>query len=113
MNINDVLAQDEQILYQPRLHWFVYFNLGNLVRNLTATIFLSNKRFFFGHGLMRRKTHEMVIAKIETIDVKESCWGRIFGYGTVFVAGTGAGSITLRYIKHPFEFQRQIRSVQA
>lgn len=113
MKKDDILAEDEQILYQPRLHWMVYFNLANLVRNLTAVIFLSNKRFFFGHGWIRRKTHEMVIAKIETIDVKESLWGRVFGYGTVFASGTGAGSITLHYIKHPFEFQRQIRSVQA
>lgn len=112
MNIDNILAQDEQILYKVKLHWLAYFNLAKLIRNLTTTIFLSNKRFFHGHGLLRRKTHEMVIAKIETIDVKESLWGRIFGFGTVFVAGTGAGSITMHYIKRPFELQRQIRSIQ-
>lgn len=112
MNIDNILAQDEQILYKVKLHWLAYFNLAKLIRNLTTTIFLSNKRFFHGHGLVRRKTHEMVIAKIETIDVKESLWGRIFGFGTVFVAGTGAGSITMHYIKRPFELQRQIRSIQ-
>ena len=112
MNINQLLAQDEQIVYLEKLHWLAYFNLAKLIRNLTTTIFLSNKRFFYGHGLLRRKTHEMVVAKIETIDVKETLWGRLFGYGTVFVAGTGAGSLTMRYIKRPFELQRQIRSVQ-
>ena len=113
MNINNILANDEQVLYLVKLHWLAYFNLANLVRNLTTTIFLSNKRFFHGHGLLRRKTHEMVISKIETIDVSESLCGRIFGYGTVFMAGTGAGSITMRYIRRPFELQRQIRSAQA
>lgn len=112
MNIDNILAQDEQIVYKVKLHWLAYFNLAKLIRNLTTTIFLSNKRFFHGHGLLRRKTHEMVVAKIETIDVKESLWGRIFGFGTVFVAGTGAGSITMHYIKRPFELQRQIRSIQ-
>ncbi len=113
MNISNILAQDEQVLYEVHLHWFAYLNLGKLIRNLTTTIFLSNKRFFHGHGLLRRKTHEMVISKIETIDVSESLCGRIFGYGTVFMAGTGAGSITMRYIRRPFELQRQIRSAQA
>ena len=113
MNIDNIIAQDEQILYKVKLHWFAYFNLSKLIVNLTTTIFLSNKRFFHGHGLVRRKTHEMVVAKIETIDVQETFWGRIFGYGTVFVAGTGAGSITMHYIKHPFELQRQIRSIQS
>ena len=112
MNIDNILAQDEHVLYHVELHWLAYFNLAKLIRNLTTTIFLSNKRFFHGHGLLRRKTHEMVIAKIETIDVEETFWGRIFGYGKVFVAGTGAGSITMHYIKRPFELQRQIRSIQ-
>ena len=113
MNVNNLLAQDERIIYTVKLHWFAYFNLAKLIRNLTTTIFLSNKRFFHGHVLLRRRTHEMVIGKIETIDVQESIWGRIFGYGTVFVAGTGAGSITMHYIKRPFELQRQIRSIQS
>ncbi len=113
MNINKILANGEQVLYRPRLHWFAYFNLARLIRNMTTTMFLSNKRFFHGHGLLRRHTHEMVIAKIETINVTESFFGRIFGYGSVFVAGTGAGSITMRFIRKPFELQRQIRSIQA
>ncbi|MBR1882919.1 MAG: PH domain-containing protein [Muribaculaceae bacterium] len=113
MNINKILANGEQIIYRPRLHGFAYFNLARLVRNLTTTIFLSDRRFFCGHGLLRRHTHEMVIAKVETINVTESLAGRIFGYGTVYVSGTGAGSITMRYIRKPFELQRQIRSIQS
>ena len=112
MNINKILAEGENIVYRPKLHWFAYFNLAKLVRNLTTTIFLSDRRFFHGHGLLRRHTHEMVVGKIETINVTESLVGRIFGYGTVFVSGTGAGSITMRFIRKPFELQRQIRSIQ-
>lgn len=112
MDINKILAQGETVLYQPRLHWFAYWSLGSIIRNLTTTIFLSNKRFFFGHGLLRRHTHEMVIGKIETINVRESLAGRIFGYGTVEVSGTGAGTIVMDYVKHPFELQRRLRSIQ-
>ena len=107
MNINNILAEGENVVYRPKLHWFAYFNLAKLIRNLTTTIFLSDRRFFHGHGLLRRHTR-----KIETINVTESIVGRIFGYGTVFVSGTGAGSITMRYICKPFELQRQIRSIQ-
>lgn len=113
MNINKILANGEQVVHRPSLHFFAYFNLARLVRNLTTTIFLSNKRFFHSHGLIRRHTHEMVVAKIETINVTESFWGRMFGYGSVFVAGTGAGSITMHFIRKPFELQRQIRSIQS
>ena len=113
MNIKKILATGENIIYRPKLHWFAYFNLAKLIRNLTTTIFLSDRRFFHSHGLLRRHTHEMVVGKIETINVTESLMGRVFGYGTVFVSGTGAGSITMRFIKRPFELQRQIRSIQS
>lgn len=112
MNINKILATGEEVLYRPKLSWIAYLDLSRLIRNCTTTIFLSNKRFYYRHGLLRRTTHEMVVQKIETIDVKETLMGRIFGYGRVYLAGTGAGSMTMSYIKKPFELQRQIRSVQ-
>lgn len=112
MKIKKILANGEELVYRPKLHWVAYLNLRYLIRNMTTTIFVSNKRFFHSHGLLRRNTHEMVVAKIETIDVKESMMGRLLGYGTVFVSGTGAGSITMKCMKKPFELQRQIRSVQ-
>lgn len=112
MDINKVLATGEKVAYRPQLHWIAYLNLAKLIRNCTTTIFLSDRRFYYRHGLLRRTTHEMVIGKIETIDVKETLMGRIFGYGRVYLAGTGAGEIVMHYVKHPFELQRQIRSVQ-
>ena len=112
MKIEKILAEGETIVYRPKLSWTAYLNLARLVRNLTTTIFLSNKRFYYQHGLLRRTTHEMVVGKIETIDVQETLMGRIMGYGRVYLSGTGAGSMTMRQIKNPFELQRQIRSVQ-
>ena len=81
-------------------------------RNLTTTIFVSDKRFFHSFGWMHRHAHEIVIGKVESILVEQSFWGRIFNYGTIKVSGTGAGTIVLRYIKRPLEFQRQVRAIQ-
>ena len=55
---------------------------------------------------------EIVISKVESILVEQNFWGRLCNYGTVKVSGTGAGTIVLRYIKRPIEFQRQVRSIQ-
>ena len=59
-----------------------------------------------------RHAHEIVIGKVESILVEQSFWGRIFNYGTIKVSGTGAGTIVLRFIKRPLEFQRQVRAIQ-
>ncbi len=95
MKISKIIAQGETILYEPRLSKWAYLRLGSLIRNLTTTIFVSDKRFFHSHGL-----------------VEQNLWGRICNYGTIKVSGTGAGTIVLRYIKRPLEFQRQVRAIQ-
>lgn len=112
MKISKVLAPGEQLLYQPKLSKIAYFHLNRLIRNLTTTIFVSDKRFFHSHGWIHRHTHEIVIGKVESILVEQGLWGRIFNYGLVKVSGTGAGTIILRFVKRPIEFQRQVRAIQ-
>ncbi len=112
MKISKIIAPGETVIYQPRLSRWAYLHLGNLVRNLTTTIFLSDKRFFHSHGWLHRHAHEIVISKVESILVEQSLWGRICDYGTIKVSGTGAGTIVLTHIKRPLEFQRQVRSIQ-
>ena len=112
MKISKIIAQGETIIYRPRLTKWAYLHLGSLIKNLTTTIFVSDKRFFHSHGWINRHAHEIVISKVESILVEQSLWGRIFNYGTIKVSGTGAGTIVLHYIKRPIEFQRQVRSIQ-
>jgi len=112
MKISNILAQGENVIYEPRFSWVAYLHLGRLVRNMTTTIFVSDKRLFHSHGWIHRHTHEIVIGKVESIVVNQGLMGRIFNYGTVQASGTGAGTIYLQYIKRPFEFQRQVRNIQ-
>ena len=101
MKINRIIAPGETILYQPRLTRWAYLHLGSLIRNLTTTIFVSDKRFFHSYGWIHRHAHEIVIGKVESILVEQGFWGRVFNYGTIKVSGTGAGTIVLLYIKRP------------
>ena len=112
MKISKIIAPGETILYKPKLSKWAYLQLGRLVRNLTTTIFVSDKRFFHSHGWVHRHAHEIVIGKVESILVEQGLWGRICNYGTVKVSGTGAGTIVLPYLKRPIEFQRQVRAIQ-
>ena len=112
MKISKIIAPGETIIYPPRLSKWAYLNFGRFIRNLTTTIFVSDKRFFHSHGWINRHAHEIVIGKVESILVEQNLWGRICNYGTVKVSGTGAGTIVLRYIKRPIEFQRQVRAIQ-
>ena len=112
MKIRKIIAPGETIIYQPKLSRWAYLQLGRLVRNLTTTIFVSDKRFFHRHGWIHLHAHEIVIGKVESILVEQNLWGRLCNYGTVKVSGTGAGTIVLHYLKRPIEFQRQVRAIQ-
>ena len=112
MRISKIIASGETIIYQPKLSKWAYLHLGRLIRNLTTTIFVSDKRFFHSHGWVHRHAHEIVIGKVESILVEQGLCGRLFNYGTIRVSGTGAGTIVLQYIKRPLEFQRQVRAIQ-
>ena len=50
---------------------------------------VTNKRVCIKMGMMTRRTFELLLSKIESIGVEEDLWGRMLGYGTVIVRGTG------------------------
>ncbi|TMQ59398.1 MAG: hypothetical protein E6K76_04845 [Candidatus Eisenbacteria bacterium] len=80
---------------------------GILRRNATE-IAVTNKRVLIKTGLLSRRTIELLISKIESIGVDESPFGRILGFGTVIVRGTGGTPESFDRIAHPLEFRRQV-----
>ncbi|HLY54913.1 MAG TPA: PH domain-containing protein, partial [Stellaceae bacterium] len=46
--------------------------------------------------------------KVESVDVEQSIGGRIFGYGTVVLRGTGGSLEPIRNIANPLDFRSAI-----
>jgi uncharacterized membrane protein YdbT with pleckstrin-like domain len=82
---------------------------GILRRNATE-IAVTNKRVLIKTGLISRRTIELLLSKIESIGVDESPSGRILGFGTVIVRGTGGTPESFARIAHPLEFRRQVHA---
>ncbi len=70
--------------------------LGEWIRRRGTEIVVTDRRVILKRGLLSRYTAEMNVSKIETVDVFQSLWGRVLGYGTVVIRGTGAGIEPLR-----------------
>ena len=81
---------------------------GILRRNATE-IAVTNKRVLIKTGLLSRRTIELLLSKIESIGVDESPSGRIFGFGTVIVRGTGGTPEVFEKIYRPLEFREQVQ----
>jgi uncharacterized membrane protein YdbT with pleckstrin-like domain len=78
------------------------------IRRATTELAITDRRVIYKAGLLARHTLEMNRSKVESIDVDQSILGRIFGFGTIVVRGTGGSLEPIRLISDPLAFRSQI-----
>jgi uncharacterized membrane protein YdbT with pleckstrin-like domain len=71
---------------------------------------VTSKRVLIKVGFVRRHSLELLLQKVEGIGVDQDVGGRIFGYGTITVTGTGGTRETFNRIAAPLEFRRQVQA---
>lgn len=76
----------------------------------TSEFCVTDRRVVIKVGWIRRRTHETMLAKVETIGVEQSLIGRLLDYGTIVVMGTGGTKEPFRNIARPLEFRRQVQA---
>src|SRR5476649_1093068 len=69
---------------------------------------VTDRRVIYKRGFITRHTAEMNMEKIESVDVDQSVMGRMLGYGTIHVLGTGQGIEHLHGLAHPLEVRNAI-----
>jgi uncharacterized membrane protein YdbT with pleckstrin-like domain len=91
------------LAFAALLIWF-----GYLIRKATEMA-VTNKRVVIKTGLLSRRTFELLLSKVESIGVEEGLLGRMLGYGSVIVRGTGGTPEPFKNITAPLEFRRQVQ----
>lgn len=82
--------------------------MGVVRRNATEMA-VTTRRVVIKQGLVNRKTIEMLLNKIETIEVSEPMAGRMLGYGSITMIGTGGTSEPFHKIGHPLQFRSAVQ----
>ncbi len=83
---------------------------GGIVRRNATEIAVTNRRVLIKTGVVNRKTLELLLSRIESIGVNETPLGRMLGYGTVIVRGTGGTPEQFDRIDKPLEFRKQVQA---
>jgi len=83
--------------------------MAGLVRRNATEMAVTTRRVVIKTGLAARKTIEMLLNKVESIEVSETAGGRMLGYGTIVIIGTGGTSEPFHKIAHPLEFRSQVQ----
>jgi uncharacterized membrane protein YdbT with pleckstrin-like domain len=89
-----------------------YFGFVRFIRGIALEVAVTSDRFVKKTGFVSITTEEVSLDKIEEVNVDESILGRIFGYGTVSVHGTGAGDISVDLVTDPVGLRRQIQTAR-
>ena len=81
---------------------------------VTTTEFAAtNKRIVGKRGLLRSRTIETSIGKVESVVVDVPILGRLLGFGTVTVVGTGGSRNPFTYVRDAVAFRQTLLELTA
>ncbi|MHB8772572.1 MAG: PH domain-containing protein [Syntrophales bacterium] len=130
--IQDSLSKGEEVQELFRLHWIAKVPMAMWILLAIPTIGITlllalwewlklrsieqgvtNKRVIRKTGIISRKTEEMKVASIETVEIIQGVFGRMLGFGTIKVTGKGISDVVFKNVADPMDVKRKIESVDA
>lgn len=87
----------------------IYQGLRATILFLTTEYGITNKRVLVKFGFIRRTILEIVLRRIEGVQVEQSVLGRLLGYGTVIICGTGGTRDPVYRVVDPLRFHRIVQ----
>ena len=128
--VEDTIGTNEKIVYTVKFHWIYTFSaflyllflgvfiigiiifIKMMINKWTTERVLTDSRYIQKTGWIARDTEEISIYKIEEVDLSQSILGRILGYGSIRISGTGSGNIVLKSIDDPLIFQKYLNDLR-
>jgi uncharacterized membrane protein YdbT with pleckstrin-like domain len=80
-----------------------------IVRRNATEMAVTSRRVIIKSGITSRRTIEMMVSRVESVVITEPFLGRILGYGTVVIRGTGGTPEAFNLIANPTEFRRHVQ----
>jgi uncharacterized membrane protein YdbT with pleckstrin-like domain len=92
--------------------FIAFLRLLNRISTFISTEFaVTNKRVIGKSGMLRRRSLEIMLSKIESVSVDEPFWGRILNFGTIVVKGSGGTSQPFHFISDAMALRLQINNL--
>ena len=80
-----------------------------LITFLTTECVLTDKRVIGKRGFAYRQSLEILLTKVESVEVRQGVLGRIFDYETITVSGAGGLKTRFSGIAKPLEFRKNVQ----
>jgi membrane protein YdbS with pleckstrin-like domain len=83
--------------------------IGPAIRYTTSEFAVTNKRVLSKTGFIQRESDETLLSKVEAVSVDQGILGRMLGFGTVTITGSGGTEDSFPRIAQPLELRRQVQ----
>jgi uncharacterized membrane protein YdbT with pleckstrin-like domain len=130
--VQENLISGESVLFETKMHWFSFVPLlivaiiiglmtkgiGLLVivlpaiRYFTSEMGVTTKRVIIKYGWFGNHTLEVNLSKVESVAVSQGILGKILGFGTIIVIGTGGTKQPFSLIADPNGFRKALMNEQ-
>jgi uncharacterized membrane protein YdbT with pleckstrin-like domain len=129
--VEDALIKDERVVHVGHISlWSLWgyialgvvllpafgigliFLIAAFVKYKTTELAITTRRVIAKFGFIRRRTVELNINKVESIQVDQSVMGRILGYGTLVISGGGNPQAPIPGISNPIAFRKAFIEAQ-
>jgi uncharacterized membrane protein YdbT with pleckstrin-like domain len=128
--LDESLAPGESIVARFHLHWTakgrlilgivlvpivigIFIVIYEAIRLRAIELAVTTQRVVFKRGIVGRETEEIRLTAIETIDLHQTTWGRMLGFGNVRVTGRGESSLVFSRVADPVSVKRAIEGAYA
>jgi len=125
--LDESLAPGETIVARFHLHWTakgrlilalilclvvvgIPFAIYEWLRLRAIELGVTTHRVVRKTGIVGRETEEVRLSAIETVDLHQTTWGRLLGYGNVQVTGRGESSLLFERLADPVGVKRSIEA---
>ena len=85
--------------------------IKGIIDQYTTEYVVTNKKVVAKHGWISRKTDELLLKKVEGLDVDQAFNDRLLGFGTVVFSGTGSQKVTFDAIDDPMNAKKQLENL--
>lgn len=109
-----ILAYEVPVLREPSLLFGAMMLLWTVSTYFVyrfSSLTIKTSQLILRKGFLTRYSTNIPVDKIESIDIRQSIWGTLFGYGDLEITGTGGTREIMTFIRKPLTCRRYIEQM--
>ena len=87
--------------------WFLFA----FVRRFNSEFAVTNRRVVIHVGVVAAESFDIFLARVSGVEVQQSSLGRLLGYGSLQLVGTGGSVEHFRNVENPWRLRLEIESM--